>query len=182
MLNCFFDIHVLGTERAKQFSVANPGYNAVLDASRESPLTMPPPHIPCTDFDCIWRRALCNNFKILSWVTLRPRARGNKYLKRRNLISSQTDCELFSHIKGKGWAGWLSRYSDWLQTGRSGIESRWGRDFPPDQTGPVAHAASCKMGTVSFPWVEVAGAWVWPPNSILIAEVLERVELYLYSP
>jgi len=28
-----------------------------------------------------------------------------------------------------------------------GIESRWGRDFPPVQTGPGAHPASCMMGT-----------------------------------
>ena len=28
-----------------------------------------------------------------------------------------------------------------------GIESRWGRDFPPVQTGPGAHPTSCKMGT-----------------------------------
>ena len=41
-----------------------------------------------------------------------------------------------------------------LRTGRSGIESRWGRYFPPIQTGPVAHSASCKMGTESFPWVK----------------------------
>jgi len=36
-----------------------------------------------------------------------------------------------------------------LWAGRSGIESRWGRDFPPVQTGPGAHLASCKMGTGS---------------------------------
>jgi len=52
------------------------------------------------------------------------------------------------------WAGYLSRYSDWLRTGRSGIESRRGRDFPPVQTGPGAHPACCKMGTVSFPGVK----------------------------
>ena len=46
-----------------------------------------------------------------------------------------------------------------LRTGRSGIKSRWVRDFPPFQTGPGAHPASCKMGTGSFPGVEVAGAW-----------------------
>ena len=37
-----------------------------------------------------------------------------------------------------------------LQAGRSGIESRWERDFPPVQTGPVAHPAPCKMGTGTF--------------------------------
>ena len=45
----------------------------------------------------------------------------------------------------------LSRYSDWLRAGRSGIESRWGRDFLPVQTGPWAHPASCTMSTGSFP-------------------------------
>jgi len=48
----------------------------------------------------------------------------------------------------------LSRYSDWLRSGRSGIESRWGRDFPPFQTGPGAHPASCEIGTGSFPGVK----------------------------
>ena len=52
------------------------------------------------------------------------------------------------------WARYLSRYSDWLQVGRSGIESRWGRHFPPVQTGPGAHAVSYKMGTASFPGVK----------------------------
>ena len=41
-----------------------------------------------------------------------------------------------------------------LRAGRSGIESRWGRDFPPVQTGPGAHPASCKMGIGSFPGVK----------------------------
>jgi len=36
----------------------------------------------------------------------------------------------------------------------SGIESQWGRDFPPVQTGPGAHPTSCKMGTGSFPVVK----------------------------
>ena len=30
----------------------------------------------------------------------------------------------------------------------------WVQDFPLDQTGPVAHPASCKMGTGSFPGVK----------------------------
>ena len=37
-----------------------------------------------------------------------------------------------------------------LRAGRSGIEFRWGRDFPPVQTGPGTHPVSCKMGTGSF--------------------------------
>jgi len=38
-----------------------------------------------------------------------------------------------------------------LRAGRPGIESRWGRDFRPVQTGPGAYPTSCKMGTGSFP-------------------------------
>jgi hypothetical protein len=34
------------------------------------------------------------------------------------------------------------------------IESRWRRDFLPIQTGPGAHPAPCKMGSMSFP-----GGW-----------------------
>ena len=45
-----------------------------------------------------------------------------------------------------------------LRAGRSGIESRWGRNFPPVQNGPGAHPASCKMGTWSFPGVKCC----WP--------------------
>ena len=47
----------------------------------------------------------------------------------------------------------VQSYSDCLWTGRSGIESRWGRDFPPVQTGPGVYPASCKIGTGSFPGV-----------------------------
>ena len=35
-----------------------------------------------------------------------------------------------------------------------GIESRWGQDFLPIQTGPGAHPASCTVGTGSFPGVK----------------------------
>ena len=37
-----------------------------------------------------------------------------------------------------------------VRAGRSGIEPRWGRDFPPIQTGPGAHPASCRMCSGSF--------------------------------
>jgi len=49
-----------------------------------------------------------------------------------------------------------------------------------DETGPGAHPASCTRSTGSFPGVEVDRAWGWPPP-LSNAEVVERVELYLYS-
>jgi hypothetical protein len=49
------------------------------------------------------------------------------------------------------------------------------------QTGPVAHPASCTMGTGSFPGVKQPGRGIDhpPPPS---ADVKERVALYFYSP
>jgi len=48
-----------------------------------------------------------------------------------------------------------SYYMIWVRVifraGRSGIEFRWGRDFPPVQTGPESHPASCKKGYRVFP-------------------------------
>ena len=52
----------------------------------------------------------------------------------------------------------------------------------PVQMGPEAHPASCTMGTGPLSlWVKQLGHGVDhpPPSS---AEVIERVELYLYSP
>ena len=52
--------------------------------------------------------------------------------------------------------------------GGPGIESRWGRNFPPVQTGPVTHPVSCTMGTRSFPGVKWPGreADHPPPSSV----------------
>jgi hypothetical protein len=42
----------------------------------------------------------------------------------------------------------------------SGIESRWGRNFPaPGQTGRASHPDSYKMGTGSLSGGKAAGAW-----------------------
>jgi len=54
-----------------------------------------------------------------------------------------------------------------------GIESRWGRDFPPVQTGPGAHPASCKMGTGPFPGVKCGRGMLLtahPPSSAMVME------------
>ena len=60
-----------------------------------------------------------------------------------------------------------------IAAGLSGIESRRGRDFPPVQTGLVAHPASCKMGTGSFPGGKVRpgrAADHSPPYSAAVME------------
>jgi len=55
-----------------------------------------------------------------------------------------------------------------LRAGRSWIESRWGRDFPPVQTGPGAHPASCKMGTGSFPGVKCGRGVLLTTHPLLV--------------
>ena len=60
-----------------------------------------------------------------------------------------------------------------LWAGRSGIESRWGRDFPPVQTGPWTHPASCKVGTWSFTGVKCGRGVLLtthPPSSAAVME------------
>ena len=72
------------------------------------------------------------------------------------------------------WAQYLSRYIDWQQAGRSEIESRWGRDFPPFQTGSGAHPNSCKMGTGSFPGVKSGWGVLLTTHPPSIAAVMEE--------
>ena len=55
-----------------------------------------------------------------------------------------------------------------LRAGRSGIETRWGRVFPPVQTGPGAHPASCKMGTGSSPGVKCVRGLLLTTHPLLV--------------
>ena len=55
-----------------------------------------------------------------------------------------------------------------LPAGRSGIESQWGRDFSPVQTGPGVHPASCKMGTGSFPGVKCGRDVLLTTHTLLV--------------
>ena len=67
------------------------------------------------------------------------------------------------------WAGQLNRYiATELRAGQSGIESQWERDFPPVQTGPGAHPASCKMGTESFPGVKCGRGVLLTTHPLLV--------------
>ena len=67
------------------------------------------------------------------------------------------------------WAGWLSRYSDWLRAGRSRdripVVARFSA---PVQTGPGAHPASCTMGTGSFPGVKSGRGATLTPHPLLV--------------
>ena len=57
---------------------------------------------------------------------------------------------------------------------RSGIESLWGRDFPPVQTNPGAQPASCKMGAGFFPRGKVRPGRTAdhsPPSNAVVTEV-----------
>ena len=67
-----------------------------------------------------------------------------------------------------------------LRAGRSGIEYRCESDFPPVQTGPVAHPASCKMGTGSFPGVKCGRGVLLTTLTPFQCRGHGRVELYLY--
>ena len=51
-----------------------------------------------------------------------------------------------------------------LRAGRS----RWGRDFPPFQTGPGAHPASCKMDTGSFLGVKCGRGMLLTTHPLLV--------------
>jgi len=66
--------------------------------------------------------------------------------------------------------GWVARsvWRLWLRAGRSGIESRWVRDFRPVQSGPGAHPASCKMGTGPFPGVKCGRGVLLTTHPLLV--------------
>ena len=68
-----------------------------------------------------------------------------------------------------------------LRAGRSWIEFRWERDFPPVQTGPGAHPDSCKMGTLSFPGVKCGRGVLLTTHPLLVLRSLESGAI-LYPP
>jgi len=55
-----------------------------------------------------------------------------------------------------------------LRAARSGIKSRWGRDFPPVEAGPGAHPASCKMDTGPFPGVKCGRGVLLTTHPLLV--------------
>ena len=68
-----------------------------------------------------------------------------------------------------------------LRAGRSGIESRWRREFSSVQTVPGDYPASCTMGTGSFTGVK-CGQGVLLTTQPFQCRGHGRAELYLYPP
>ena len=67
------------------------------------------------------------------------------------------------------WVGSLSRYSDWLRAGRSGIGIQVGVRFSSSvQTGPGAHPTSCTMVTGCFPGVKRGRGVTLIPHPLLV--------------
>ena len=61
-----------------------------------------------------------------------------------------------------------------LQAGWSGDRIPVGRDFPPVQTGPGVHPASCTVGTGFFPGVKYGWGVLlttYPTSSAIVMEV-----------
>jgi len=63
--------------------------------------------------------------------------------------------------------------------GRSGVESRWGRDFLPIQASPGAHPASCKMGTGSFPGVNCGRGMLLTTHPLLVPQSQKSIAIPL---
>jgi len=97
----------------------------------------------------------------------------NKF-KDRHLFLKFIFLEYFSKFFGRCEPGSSVGIATELRAGRSGIESRWRQDFPPVQTGPGAHPASCKMGTVSFPGGKVRSGRTADHSPSSSAAVMEQ--------
>jgi hypothetical protein len=66
-------------------------------------------------------------------------------------LSNTNVTQFMAKYSPKGWAGWRSRYSDWLRA----IKTQWGARFSASiQTSPGVHPAPYTMGTGSFPGVK----------------------------
>ena len=69
-----------------------------------------------------------------------------------------------------------------LRAGRSGDRIPVGRDFPPVQTGPGVHPASCTMGTGSFPRVKYGRGVLLTTHSLLVPRSWKSRAIPLTQP
>ena len=88
----------------------------------------------------------------------------NNYCFSTAKVAARRRLSVASYVHCPSCKFWCASYNVFM----SGIESRWGRDFPPVQTGPVAHPASCKMGTGSFPGVKCGRGVLLTTHPLLV--------------
>ena len=74
---------------------------------------------------------------------------------------------LYLYIHQCGQGSWVGIANDYGLDG-PGSNPYGGRDFPPVQTGPWAHPASCKMGTGSFLGVKCGRGVLLAIHSLLV--------------
>jgi len=89
----------------------------------------------------------------------------NKNRKDKKGLSNFEDTYSHIYIRGPGSSVGITTE---LRAWRSGIESRWGRDFPPVQTGPGTHPTSCKMGTESLTAVKCGRGVLLATHPLLV--------------
>ena len=80
----------------------------------------------------------CLVFTVRGYVLMEYLSVYKHYNKQGLLTVTST---IYTHMRGPGISVGIATE---LRAGRSGIESRWGRDFPPIQAGPEAHPAPVK--------------------------------------
>ena len=97
------------------------------------------------------------------------------------LKSFSTSCihTVYIYIYGPGSSVGIATE---LGAGRSRIESRRGRDFPPVQTNPEAHPASCTVGTGSFPGVKCGRDVLLTTHPLLVPRSWNSRAIPLYPP
>ena len=99
------------------------------------------------------------------YVTVRIRGLSLTFLAQNVNLQNRIHCPFVKRL----WARYLSRYSNWLRAGRSGDWIPVGVRFSaPVQTGPVAHPASCTMGTGSFPGVKSGLGVTLTPHPLIV--------------
>ena len=117
----------------------------------------------------LWQNSLASkSVKVLCMRTRRQTQRREEMVKKIHPFFEAfivIYSKIFDYLCGPGGSVGIATE---LRAGRSGIESPWERDFPPDKTCPGAHAASFKTVTGSFPGVKCGRGVLLTTHPLLV--------------